>query len=158
MRWYKFSIVFAIGLIAEVVIAALSCALIKQNGEWLAKLILPGFAPKNFAVYGILMEINYLSSALSCAFYVKEKRELPKGVMLLFVEGLSDVVTLAFFFRFTYEITSFFFATATMILGVVVTSFHLKKSWIAGVARLPVLSIHSFLWSVLYCILMLNFT
>ena len=158
MRWYKFSIVLAVGLLSELIIAALSCALIKENGVWLSHLLLPTFAPRSFVVYGVLMETSYLFSALSLACYVKSKSDVPKGLMLLAAEGIADVLTLLFFFRFTYEITSFFFATATMLVSIIVTSLHLKQSDVAGIVRLPVLSVHVYFWSVLYCILMINFT
>ena len=63
MRWYKRSIVFTIGLIIELVVATISCLLIKENHIWLSGLALPYFAPRSFFLYGVMMEIIYLSTA-----------------------------------------------------------------------------------------------
>lgn len=157
MRWYKYLIVLAIGLFLELVIAVISCILIKENGEWLASLSLPYFASRSPIFYGALMAVIYLSSALALAFYATHSADLPKGILLLSAEGVAEIVTLLFFFEFTYEITSFFLATATMILCVYTTSVFLRKSDSAGIARLPTVTIHLYLWTVLYCILMINF-
>ena len=158
MRWYKFSIVVAIGLLLELVVAVLSTLLVKENGEWLASLTLPYFAPRSPIFYGVLSEGIYLSSVLSLALFVREKCDLPKGILLTASEGVSEIVTLLFFFKFTYEITSFIFATATMLISVYNTSVFLSKEDAAGIARLPNLQIKLYLWTVLYCILMINFT
>ena len=158
MRWYKFSIVLAIGLLIELIVATISCLLIKQNSLWLSTLTLPVFAPKSFLFYSVIMEVDYLSTAVAFALYAKRVTELPKGAILCAIEGISEIVTLLFFFRFTYEITSFFLATVCMILSVAITGCFLKKNDPAGIARLPNLTIHVYLWTVIYCIVMLNFT
>ena len=158
MRWYKFSIVVALGLVIELIVAIPSTLLIKLNGEWLASLTLPYFAPRSALFYCALMEVIYLSSVVSLALYVKEKSDLPKAILLTCLEGLSEVITLIFFFEFTYEITSFFWATITMLLSVYNTSTFLSKEDAAGIARLPNLQVKLYLWTVLYCILMINFT
>ena len=157
MRWYKRSVVFAIGLFIEVVIAAISCLLIKENREWLTSLTLPYFAPKSFLFYGALMEIVYLSSAASLALYTAEKRDLAKGTILTALEGVMQIVTLLFFFEFTYEITSFLLSTLTMVVSQIITMVFLSKNDAAGIARLPTLAVTMYLWAVIYCILMINF-
>lgn len=158
MRWYKFSIVLVISLLIELIVAIASSELIKANGEWLSTLSLPTFAPKSALFYGMLMELVYLSSATAVAFYVQGKSELPKALILNITEGGMQILTLIFFFSLTYEITSFFFATATMILSLFITSVFMKKSDAAGIIRLPALSIELYLWMTIYCILMTNFT
>ena len=157
MRWYKFSIVLTIGLSLELSIAILSCLLIRMNGEWLASLVLPYFAPKNPLFYGSMMEIIYLSSAASLGFYVKSSCDLPKGLCLTAAEGSMHLLSLLFFFKFTYEITSFFLATATMLFSVFITYVFLEKSAAAGFSRIPVLGLTIYFWTVLYCLLMINF-
>ncbi len=157
MRWYKRSVVFAIGLFLEVIIAVISCVLIKENHEWLMSLALPYFAPRAFLLYGVIMETLYLSSAASLALYTLEPRDLIRGISLTALEGIAEIVTLLFFFRFTYEITSFFFATATMVISIANTVIFLAKKDAAGIARLPALASTIYLWTVIYCILMINF-
>lgn len=157
MRWYKFSIVLAIGLFLELIVATICCLLVKENGEWLASLTLPYFAPKNLFFYGALSEIIYLSSALSLAFYAQNKHDLPEGILLSLAEGILQILTLLFFFEFTYEITSFFLATATMCFSLFMTSAFLGKREAAGIAHLPTLAVHLYFWMVLYCILTINF-
>lgn len=157
MRWYKFSMVLAIGLLLELIVAAFSCLLIKENGEWLASLILPYFAPRSLVFYGALAETIYLSSAVSLACYAENKRDIPKGILLTASEGVAEIVTLLFFFKFTYEITSFFLATLTMLLSLFVTASFLARKSTAGVARIPAFIAHLYFWMVIYCILTLNF-
>ena len=157
MRWYKRSVVFAIGLFIEVVIATISCLLIKENREWLTALDLPSFAPKSFLFYGTLMEVVYLSSAAALALYTAEKRDLAKGILLTSAEGLAQIITLLFFFEFTYEITAFILSTATMVLSHINTMIFLEKKDVAGIARVPTLAVTTYLWAVIYCILMINF-
>lgn len=157
MRWYKRSIVFAIGLLIEVVVAVISCLLIKENNFWLSRLSLPIFAPHSFLFYGFLMETIYLSSAASLALYATNSADLPKGTLLTAVEGFAEILTLLFFFKFTYEITAFFLATATMLLSQINTMIFLNKSDAAGITRLPCLAATLYLWVVVYCILMINF-
>ena len=157
MRWYKRSVVFAIGLFIELIVATFSTILIKENGEWLRTLALPSFAPKGFLLYGAMMEIAYLSSSFSLSLYVSQASDLPKGILLTAVEGVAEVITLLFFFRFTYEITAFFLATVTMIISTVVTILFLGKKDSAGIARIPALAVTLYLWTLLYCILMINF-
>ena len=158
MRWYKGSIVLAAGLCVELIVAVISCLLIKENSVWLLSLALPYFAPRSALSYGIIMEVGYLSAAVSLAIYATSLEDLPKGVLLTAVEGMLEIVTLLFFFQFTYEITSFFLATATIIFSVFTTSVFLSKRDAAGIARLPSLILHLYLWAILYCILMINFT
>ena len=157
MRWYKRSVVFAVGLLAELVVSILSCLLIKQNRAWLDNLALPYFAPRSFLFYAVLMESVYLSSAAALAFFVQNAKDLPKGLALTALEGASETVTLLFFFKFTYEITAFFLATGTMVLSVVNTLLFLRKSDAAGFIRIPTLAATVYLWTVIYCILMINF-
>jgi len=157
MRWYKRSIVFAIGLLIELAVATISCLLIKQNGAWLASLALPYFAPKSFLFYGICMEVAYLSSAAALALYAESIKDLPKGMLLTAAEGGAEVITLLFFFKFTYEITAFFLATATMVFCTLNTFLFLGKNDTAGIARIPALLVTLYLWTVIYCILMINF-
>ena len=157
MRFYKSTIVFAIGLLLELGVAVASSVLVKENGEWLASLILPYFAPHSPLFYGVLTLVEYLSSATALAFYVKSGRFLPKGVLLTLLEGIAEIVTLLFFFEFTYEITSFFSATATTLLSLFITSLFLSENDVAGLARLPDLGVKLYLWVVLYCILTINF-
>ena len=157
MRWYKRSIVFAVGLLAELVVAILSCLLIKQNRAWLENLALPYFAPRSFLFYATLMEAVYLSSAAALAFYVQSAKDLPKGLALTVLEGGAETITLLFFFKFTYEITAFFLATATMIFSVINSFLFLRKSDAAGFMRIPTLATTVYLWTVIYCILMINF-
>lgn len=157
MRWYKFSIVLAIGLLVELFIAVPSSLLIKENGEWLSSLVLPYFAPRSPVFYGALMEVIYLSSVGALALYVERGSDLPKGIVLTVIEGLSEIVTLLFFFEFTYETTSFFFATATLLLSVYNCNVFLSKNDAAGITRLPNLLSKLFLWMILYCILNINF-
>lgn len=157
MRYYKYLITLAVGLLLELVIAVFSCLLIKENGEWLRSLVLPYFAPKSFLFYGGMMITIYLSSASALACYVRSFSDLPKGILLTLFEGISEIVTLLFFFEFTYEITSFFFGTATMILSLANTAIFLSKSDRAGIVRLPNFIVKLYLWTILYCILSLNF-
>ena len=157
MRWYKRSIVFAIGLLIELVVATISCLLIKENHAWLLSLSLPYFAPRSFLFYGIFMETIYLSSAASLAMYTKTASDLPKGIILTAIEGALEVITLLFFFKFTYEITSFFLATTTMIFSQINMMVFLGKSDAAGVIRIPTVAVTVYLWAVIYCILMINF-
>lgn len=157
MHWYKRSVVFAIGLFLELIIATITTILIKGNGAWLRTLALPPFAPETFFPYGVLMEVTYLSSAFSLSLYASQASDLPKGILLTVVEGSSEIVTLLFFFRFTYEITSFFLATITMILSAIVTIIFLGKKDSAGIARIPTLLVTLYFWTILYCILMINF-
>ena len=157
MRWYKRSVVFAIGLFVELIIATISCILIKENRIWLSGLVLPRFAPRSFLFYAVLMEVTYLSSAAGLALYVQSARDLPKGIALTALEGGAETITLLFFFKFTYEITAFFLATATMILSVTNAFLFLSKSDAAGFARIPTLVVTLYLWTVIYCILMMNF-
>lgn len=158
MRWYKFAIVFAAALLVEVAVAAISCTLIQANGRWVESLVLPYFAPRSALFYGVLMEILYLSSALSVAFFTETKSDLPRATLLNAAEGLSEIVLLAFFFELTYEIVSFFLATVTMLLSFYNTITFMKKSDLAGVFRLPVFQITVYFWAVVYCVLTLNFT
>ena len=157
MRWYKFSIVLVIGLLLELLIAVPSSLLIKENGDWLAGLILPYFAPHSPLLYGALMEVIYLSSVLSLAFYAECRGDLPKAIGLTFIEGISEIVTLLFFFEFTYEITSFFLATVALLLSAYNCAVFSSKNEIAGITRIPNLLSKLYLWSVLYCILSINF-
>jgi len=157
MRWYKFSIVFTIGLFIELIVAIFSSVIIKENGEWLASLSLPFFAPHSPLFYGVLTEILYLFSALSLALYTRSSADLPIGGILTAAEGIAEIITLLFFFKFTYEITSFFVMTGTLLLSCCNTSHFLSKRDAAGIARFPVFIITLYLWSVLYCILMINF-
>ena len=157
MRWYKRSIVFAIGLFIELIVATISCLLIKENGAWLVRLALPHFAPRHFLPYGILMECIYLSSAAALALYATNAHDLPKGVLLTSLEGGAEIASLLFFFKFTYEITAFFLSTITMILSIVNTIVFLSKSDYAGIARIPSLAATVYLWTIIYCILMINF-
>lgn len=157
MRWYKFSIVLAIGLFVELAVAAASCLLVKENGEWLASLTLPYFAPHSPLFYGAMTEVAYLFSALALACYASNLRALRKGVLLTAAEGSAEIVTMLFFFKFTYEITSFFLATATMLFSVYLTADFLSKKDVAGIVRFPVLAVHLYLWMILYCILTINF-
>ena len=157
MRWYKRSVVFAIGLFLELIIAVISCFLIKQNHEWLASLALPYFAPRSFLLYGAIMEIVYLSVAASLALYTAEARDLIRGISMTAIEGIAEISTLLFFFRFTYEITAFFLATITMVLFILNTMVFLAKNDAAGIVRLPALAATIYLWAVIYCILMINF-
>ena len=158
MRWYKFSIVLAIGLILELFVAIPSTLLIKENGEWLASLVLPYFAPHSALFYGTMMAVIYLSSVISLAFYAERSGDLPKGVLLTSIEGVSEIATLFFFFEFTYEITSFIFATITLLISIYNTSAFLNKSDTSAIARLPNLQCKLYFWTVLYCILTINFT
>ena len=157
MHWYKRSIVFTIGIFIELVVATISCLLIKENHAWLSGLTLPYFAPRSFLLYGALMETIYFSSAAALALYTKSARELPKALALTSIEGLSQIVTLLFFFKFTYEITAFFLATVTMIIAQINTMVFLGKSDAAAIAKLPALGATLYLWVVIYCILMINF-
>ncbi|MBO4472917.1 MAG: hypothetical protein J5765_03825 [Clostridia bacterium] len=157
MRWYKFSIVLAIGLLVELIVAIPSSILIKENGEWLAGMVLPYFAPHSPLFFGAMMEVIYLSAVFSLALYAKTRSDLPKGIVLTVLEGLSEIVTLLFFFKFTYEITSFFLATAALGLSLHNTGVFLSKSDPAGFARFPSLISKIYLWTVLYCILSINF-
>ncbi len=157
MRWYKRSVVFAIGLFFELIVAILSCLLIKENRSWLETLALPYFAPRSFLYYAIGMEIVYLCSAASVALYTSSVRDLPKALLLNAAEGGAEIVTLLFFFKFTYEITSFFLATATMILSTVNTFLFLSKSDAAGIVRVGTMGVTLYLWVIIYCILTINF-
>lgn len=157
MRWYKFSIVLAIGLLLELIVAIPSSLLIKENGEWLATLVLPYFAPHSPFFFGALMEVIYISSVLSLALYAEKRGDLPKGIFLTVIEGISEIVTLLFFFKFTYEITSFFLATTALILSIYNMTVFLSKSDPAGFARFPSLLVKLYLWTILYCILSINF-
>ena len=157
MRWYKRSIVFAIGLLAELIIATISCLLIKENHTWLRSLVLPYFAPRSFLIYAFCMEVAYLSAAASLALYVEHLSDLPKRLLLTAGEGTAQIVTLLFFFKFTYEITSFFLATATMVFSVVTNVLFLTKSDAAGICRLPTTVVTVYFWTVIYCILSINF-
>lgn len=157
MRWYKRSIVFAIGLFIELIVATISCLLIKENHTWLRSLVLPYFAPRSFFLYAFCMEVAYLSAAASLALYVERLTDLPKGLLLTAGEGFAQTVTLLFFFKFTYEITSFFLATATMVLSVVANVLFLTKSGAAGIWRLPTTIVTIYFWMVVYCILSINF-
>ncbi len=158
MRWYKFAIVLAVGLFLEVTIAAISCFLIQANGTWVRALVLPFFAPKSAVFYGVLMEILYLFSSLSLAFFVQTKSDFPRGFTLTAAEGVSEIILLAFFFELTYEIVSFFLATITMLISFYNTTVFLKKNELAGLFRLPVFQITVYFWAVIYCVLTLNFT
>ena len=157
MRWYKFSVVLAIGLLVELVVAIFSTLLVKENGEWLASLTLPYFAPHSPLFYGSLMVIDYLSTVVSLAFFTETLRDLPKGLLLIGIEGIFEIITLLLFFEFTYEITSFFSATATLLFSIYGTSVFLSKSDAAGIAKIPNLQVKLYLWTVLYCILSINF-
>ena len=158
MRWYKFAIVLAAGLLLEVSIAAISCFLIQANGTWVKSLALPYFAPRSAVFYGVLMEIVYLCSALSLGFFTETRSDFPKGFLLTAAEGISQIVLLSFFFELTYEIVSFFLATITMLLSFYVTAVFLKKNDLAGLFRLPVFQINVYFWAVIYCVLTINFT
>ncbi len=158
MRWYKFSIVLAVGLLIELFVAGISCFLIRANGEWVQSLLLPYFAPRSAVFYGVLMETTYLFSALSLSFYTESSRDLPRGVLLTAAEGAAEIILLAFFFELTYEIVSFFLSTFTMLLSFYNTTVFLKKNDLAGIFRLPVFSVTVYFWAVVYCVLMLNFT
>lgn len=157
MRWYKRSVVFAFGLFIEVIIATISCLLIKENHEWLASLTLPYFAPRSFLLYGVIMETVYLSSSASLALYTAERHDLILGGSLTLLEGISEIVTLLFFFKFTFEITAFFLATVTMVISIINTVLFLAKKDAAGIVRLPALAATIYLWAEIYCILMINF-
>ena len=157
MLWYKRSIVFAIGLLIELVVATISCLLLKENPSWLSSLTLPYFAPRSFLFYGALMETIYLSSAAALALFVTNASDLPKGILLTATEGALEVITLLFFFKFTYEITAFFLATITMVFSQINTMVFLGKSDAAGIIRVPTLAATLYLWAVVYCILMINF-
>ena len=157
MRWYKRSVIFAMGLLIEVIVATISCLLIKENSDWLSRLTLPYFAPRSFFFYGVLMETIYLSSAAALALYASGSSELPKGILLTAIEGIAEILTLLFFFKFTYEITAFFLATITMVVSEINTMIFLEKSDAAGIARIPTLASILYLWAVIYCIMMINF-
>ena len=139
------------------IVAIPSSLLIKENGEWLASLVLPYFAPHSPFFYGVLAEVIYLSSVTSLALYAERRNELPKGIFLLLIEGISEIVTLLFFFEFTYEITSFFLGTASLLISVYNTGVFLSKNDIAGITRVPNLIVKLYLWTILYCILSINF-
>jgi len=158
MRWYKFTIVLAIGLGTELLFAAFSSILLQANGEWIGSLVLPYFAPKTPLIYGVLTALIYLFSALSLAFYAEGKRDLPRGVLLTLIEGASELVFLAFFFELTYEITSFFIATGAVILSFMNLCIFSEKNDLAGFFRLPVFQIKLYFWTIVYCLLMINFT
>ncbi|MBO4479725.1 MAG: hypothetical protein J5774_05105 [Clostridia bacterium] len=157
MRWYKRSVVFAVGLFSELIVATISCLLIKENRAWLQNLVLPYFAPRSFLFYAVLMEVRYLSAAAALALYVNALKELPKGLFLTCLEGAAETVTLLFFFKFTYEITAFFLATATMVLSVVNNLLFLSKNDAGGIFHLPATLVTLYFWTVIYCILSLNF-
>ena len=70
----------------------------------------------------------------------------------------EKLVYLFFFFEFTYEITSFIFATITLLISIYNTSAFLNKSDTSAIARLPNLQCKLYFWTVLYCILTINFT
>ena len=158
MRWYKRSIVFAIGLFLELIVATISCILIKENRLWLSGLALPHFAPRSFLFYGAIMETIYLSSAAALALYTKSVNDLPKGLSLTVIEGALEITTLLFFFKFTYEITAFFLATVAMVFSGITTMVFLGKTDSAGIARIPAFASILYLWVLIYCILMMNFT
>ena len=103
------------------------------------------------------METAYLSSAAALAFYVNRAGDLPKGLFLMVLEGAAQCVTLLFFFKFTYEVTAFFLATGTMILSTINAFLFLAKSDVAGISKIPSLAVTLYLWTVVYCILMINF-
>ena len=157
MRYYKHLIVLTIGITLELGVAIFSCLLIKENGDWIASLTLPYLAPRSPFFYGVLMVVNYLSAAASLACYAHCGADLPKGILLTLSEGIGEVVTLLFFFEFTYEITSFFLATLTMICSLVNTSIFLTKNDAAGICRFPSFCIKLYLWTVIYCVLTINF-
>ena len=158
MKWYKFTIVLAVGLGAELLFASVSSLLIIANGEWIGSLVLPYFAPKSPLLYGVLAAFIYLFSALSLGFYVEGKRDLPRGVLLTLLEGASELVFLAFFFELTYEITSFFIATGALLLSFINLYVFSEKNDLAGFLRLPVFQIKLYFWMIVYCLLMINFT
>ena len=158
MKWYKRTIVLAIGLMAELIFAALSAFLIRANGDWVESLVLPYFALRSPLLFAALSEITYLFSALSLAAYAERRRDLPKGVLCLASEGVSEIAFLCFFFELTYEISSFFIATACMVLSFINLWIFSKQNYIAVLLRLPVVLIKVYLWTIIYCILTLNFT
>ena len=158
MKWYKRTIVFAAGLFLELMTAAVSGLLLQSNGEWVASLILPYFVPKSPLFFSLLGIIVYLSSSLSLAAYYERMEDLPKGMLLMLAESASELIFLAFFFELTYEITSFFLATGCMILSFFTLWTFGKKSESAALIRLPVVQIKVYIWAIIYCILMLNFT
>lgn len=157
MRWYKRSVVFAVGLVLELIVATISCILIKENRTWLSALVLPFFAFKNFLPYAVCMEVVYLCTAASLALYTESAKDLPKGLFLNAVEGGMQILTLVFFFKFTYEITAFFLATATMIVSAIISFLFLEKNDSAGILRIGTFAVTLYLWTVIYCILMINF-
>lgn len=158
MKWYKRTIVLAIGLFLELIFAVISALLVRANGEWVASLVLPYFVPKSPFFFSLLGEGIYLFSALSFALYGESKNDLPKGILLTLIEGASELVFLAFFFELTYEITSFFLATACLLLSFVNLRSFAAKNENAALIRLPVVMIKTYIWTILYCILTLNFT
>ena len=158
MKWYKRTIVLAIGLTTELFFAAVSAFLIRANGAWVESLALPYFAPRSPLLFAILSEAAYLFSAFSLAAYAGNRADLPKGVICLVAEGVSELAFLAFFFELTYEISSFFIATGCMILSFINLWIFSKKGVGAALLRLPVVQIKVYLWMVVYGILTLNFT
>jgi len=158
MKWYKRTIILALGLGIEVCFAVLSGLLIKANGEWVASLILPYFAPRSPLFFGMLSGVMHIFSSLALAAYAERKDLLPKGIFLTITEGISELVFLAFFFELTYEISSFFIATGCMLLSVICLWIYSKKSDSAALLKLPVVHIKIYLWMIVYCILTLNFT
>ena len=139
------------------IVAVPSSLLIKENSEWLSGLVLPYFAPHSSVFFGVLMESIYLSSVISLALFTETRGDLPKGILLTAIEGISEIVTLLFFFKFTYEITSFFLATAALSISLYNTGVFLSKSNSAGIARFPIFLVKLYLWTILYCILSINF-
>ena len=158
MKWYKRTIVFSVGLGADLLFAVISAFLIQANGDWVKSLALPYFAPTSPLVFAILSEILYLSSALSLAAYVQGLRDLPRGILCTVAEGVSEIAFLAFFFELTYEIVSFFVATICIVLSFVNLWVFSKKGAGALLLRVPVVLIKLYLWMIVYCILTINFT
>ena len=158
MRWYKFFIVLAIGLATELLFALPTGVLVRANGEWIASLTLPYFVPKSPLFFTLLTGVMHVSSALSLALYVEWTRDLPRGILLTVQESASEIIFLVFFFELTYEITSFFIATGCLAVSILTYCAYAKRNVAAGAARLPILSVKIYLWTALYCVLMLNFT
>jgi len=158
MKWYKRTIVLAVGLGIELFFASISAFMIRANGDWVESLALPYFAPTSPLPFALLSEGMYLFSAISLAAYADRVSDLPKGILCNVAEGISEIVFLAFFFELTYEISSFFIATACLILSFANMWIFSRKSGSAALLRLPVAQIKLYYWMIVYCILTLNFT
>ena len=158
MKWYKRTIVFSIGLGLELLFAIVTAFLIRENKAWVESLALPYFAPTSPLVFALLGEVMYVLSALSLSAFTKQLSDLPRGILSILAEGITEIVFLLFFFKLTYEITSFFIATGCLIVSFSNLWQFAKKGIAASLLRLPIVQIKVYFWMLVYCVLMLNFT